>query len=150
MKFKDIESIKVRHSLILDKNLTPINAILLSLFLDIDISNGIPSNSELSKLIGISKQGISKSISELIKKGYLRNIANFTDEETYMMLNKKNSKDGCLFCGYDKTSLDEHHYPIRQKDKGVLTISLCPNCHREFHELADHNRKLLLLNWEEL
>ncbi|MGE4510066.1 MAG: hypothetical protein AB7D43_03085 [Sulfurimonadaceae bacterium] len=60
------------------------------------------------------------------------------DQKVFNLLNKKNSQDGCLFCGYSKTFLDKHHYPVRQKDGGIETIRLCPNCHREFHMFADY------------
>ena len=74
----------------------------------------------------------------------LKNIKKFaekhrrTDCEVFEMLNIKNSKKGCLFCGYDKCYLDKHHYPIRKKYCGTDTINLCANCHREFHYFADY------------
>jgi transposase-like protein len=67
-----------------------------------------------------------------------------TDENVFILLNKRNSQCGCLFCGYQKTYLDEHHYPLRKKDGGVKTIRLCANCHREFHMHADYKFAYIL------
>ncbi len=67
-------------------------------------------------------------------------IESLSDGEVFDFLNKENSINGCLFCGYDKSYLDNHHYPTRKKDGGISTISLCANCHREFHYLSDFKK----------
>lgn len=87
-----------------------------------------------------NKKTIYKKI-EKFKKLNILHIEKMNDTEVYNLLNKKNSKKGCLFCGYDKCSLDNHHYPIRTKDGGKDTIKLCPNCHRRFHDLADYSKR---------
>ena len=140
----NIDGINVRYELIRNNKITGIEACILSLFLDIDISEGIPSNKDLSILLNIAKPQISKTISRLKEKGFLieKNIP--TDKEIFNVLNKVNSDNGCTFCGYTGIAIDDHHYPIRRKDGGKKTISLCANCHREFHYLSDHSRDFLL------
>ena len=142
---KDLNGVMIYYSLIRDKNISLSQSALLSIFNQIDLSFGIPSNSELANTMGTSKENISRMVSDLIKKGYLQKKVNISDQEAYIQLNKNNCKHGgCLFCGYSKSTLDEHHYPTRSKDGGIETISICSNCHREFHELTDHNRNISL------
>jgi hypothetical protein len=79
---------------------------------------------------------IELMLKKLQKIQYI-NIKKYTDIDVFNILNIQNCKTGCLFCGYNKCYLDKHHYPIRAKNNGYKTINLCPNCHREFHFLAD-------------
>lgn len=39
----------------------------------------------------------------------------------------------CSICNCTTAQLHQHHYPIRKSEGGTKTISLCPNCHFEFH-----------------
>ena len=136
--------ISVRCDLIRNKGITNSEAILLSLFLDVDIRYGLPSNTEISSITGFTKESISRSISNLIRKGYLIRVKKYSDNDAFKTLNKKSSDVGCLFCGFSEVTLDNHHYPIRAKDGGEDTIRLCPNCHRKFHELTDYNRECII------
>ena len=143
LKFNEIKGVNVRYYLIKDKSITLSESVFLSLLLDIDLSNGIPSNIKISNIIGIKKSAVSRMINNLIKIGYLKKDNNKTDKQAFEYLSAGTTHiDGCLFCGYKKTTLDEHHYPIRAKDGGANTISICPNCHRLFHELTDYNRNI--------
>ena len=137
-----ITSIKVSYALVNNKEITTNEAFLMSLLYQIDFDKYIPNNSELSNIIGVSKQAISKMISSLISKGFLISGSSYSDQEVFEKMKNKIHVCGCIFCGYSKSTLDEHHYPVRSKDGGTDTISLCANCHREFHEIADHNRYL--------
>lgn len=93
----------------------------------------------LCTLFKMSKESIHRKLNNLQRYNYLK-IENQckTDAEVYEYLNKQNSSTGCLFCGYNEYILDQHHYPIRAKDGGTETITLCPNCHRAFHCLTDN------------
>lgn len=140
----EIKAINVIYSLLRRKDISTGEVFLLCLLNDIGINHKIPNNSYLAKTLGTSKQNISRQISNLIKKDYLYSKIKYSDTEVFEILSKGTTyKNGCILCGYTKSTLDEHHYPIRAKDGGVKTISICANCHREFHELADHNRNLL-------
>lgn len=140
----EIKGINIMYSLLRRKDISTGEVFLLCLLNDIGINHHIPNNSFLAKTLGTSKQNISRQISKLIKKDYLYNKSKYSDKEVFEILSKGTTyKNGCKLCGYTKSTLDEHHYPIRAKDGGIKTIPICPNCHREFHELADHNRNLL-------
>ena len=101
------------------------------------------SLSELEEYVTFSKPKILKTIKSLKNKHILSVSGELSDEEAYKRLNIKNntSKNGCLFCGYNNSFLDKHHYPIRSKDNGKQTISICSNCHREFHYLTDYSKR---------
>lgn len=60
-----------------------------------------------------------------------------TDEQAYEELNNGYVR-GCRFCGYDRSFLDKHHYPVRAAQGGTDTINICANCHREFHQMTDY------------
>ena len=92
-----------------------------------------------------NKKTVYKKIQKL-KDLKLISFTKLSDKQVYDILNKSDSKTGCLFCGYNRCSLDKHHYPIRAKDGGIDTINLCPNCHREFHELADYSNRGSAIN----
>jgi len=106
---------------------------------------------EFSKAYGKRKETIVRFIKQLEKYSYIKVLKNkYTDEEVYNKLNQKNSQTGCLFCGYDKSPLDKHHYPVRKADGGEETIPICANCHREFHQLADYVMIIQVVNIEDL
>lgn len=91
----------------------------------------------LCDLFEISNETIHRKLRILQSHNYITLEPKYqTDEEVFNYLNLKNSSTGCLFCGYNKYTLDRHHYPIRAKDGGTETITLCPNCHRAFHYLT--------------
>jgi hypothetical protein len=81
-----------------------------------------------------SKSAVSKRISRLLNLGLIDKKL-YSDREAFESL-YSGHKSGCVFCGSD-SSLERHHYPVRQKDSGVNTISLCASCHRLFHLLTD-------------
>lgn len=94
-------------------------------------------NKYFAELFNESEDSISRKIKKLESLGYITCKKNaISDKSAYTLLNKKNSKTGCLFWGYNKFVLDKHHYPIRAKNGGTKTIDLCPNCHRAFHCLT--------------
>ena len=90
-----------------------------------------------SYLINLDRRSILSGIRELEEKNIISN-KKLTNKEAFDFLCKGKFERGCLFCGWFNSSLDSHHYPIRSKDGGVDTIDICPNCHREFHTLADY------------
>jgi len=143
---KNLKGLNVRYSCIQNKELTTSQSFLLCLFADIDLSENIPSNKKIAEFMGSTKSAISRNISILIRKGYIRKFEYSTDIEIFQSISKGTLfKTGCVLCGYNKCTLDEHHYPIRAKNGGEDTVSLCPNCHRLFHEKADHNRTIRLM-----
>lgn len=50
------------------------------------------------------------------------------------ILDKKSDGDKvCEWCGCQTTILHNHHYPIPKRKGGKKTVSICSNCHSEFH-----------------
>jgi hypothetical protein len=131
-----------------DKDTTMQEKLILAEIARIEVLGEIieVTNLYISNAFGITKQRASTAINSLISKGFIF-ISEQSDETVYRLLNKKNSPDGCLFCGYKGCAIDRHHYPIRRKNGGEKTIDLCANCHREFHYLADSNRDSIRVNW---
>lgn len=73
-------------------------------------------NKYFAELFNESEDSISRKIKKLESLGYITCKKNaISDKSAYTLLNKKNSKTGCLFWGYNKFVLDKHHYPIRAK-----------------------------------
>ncbi len=141
---EEIQGINARIILMRDKNITTLQCFILSLFLDISITNRIPANKQIAKAVGSTKGAVSNALRDLISKGYLVQGNSYSNKQAFDFLNKKGSSRGCLFCGAGHITLDAHHYPVRKKDGGTDTILLCPNCHRHFHELVDFKRNLTM------
>jgi len=43
----------------------------------------------------------------------------------------------CEWCKSKTVTLQNHHYPVRQRDGGIDTVSICASCHSEFHYLSE-------------
>ena len=101
---------------------------------------------KFAEYYNVSRRSISILLDLLIDKGYIT-ITKGNDKEIFNKLNRLNDRSGgCLFCGYRKSFAHKHHYPIRKADGGTETISICPNCHSEFHLLADVGREIQVVN----
>lgn len=133
-----MKAIKIPYDL-LRENLTLTEKIVMS-FLCINIRD----NKKISNYANISIQQINRLLKKLEGKGYIK-LRKKTYQEAFEILNIKNSEKGCLFCGYNKSTLDVHHYPIKSSEGGKDVISLCANCHREFHSLTDYNKDIIIL-----
>ncbi len=99
--------------------------------------------SYLCQWTGSTKQSVIKILKELENKNLIKqeNHKSISDEEYFNQKNKE-YKNGCLFCGTNDIALDKHHYPIRRRNGGIETISLCPNCHSRFHYNTDYSQKI--------
>ena len=47
------------------------------------------------------------------------------------------SRKNCDWCNAETLILHSHHYPVRKCDGGKETVSICANCHSEYHFLSD-------------
>lgn len=50
----------------------------------------------------------------------------------------------CEWCQCNSCILHKHHYPIPQSDGGKICVTICPNCHYEYHELLETARFRIL------
>jgi len=92
----------------------------------------------LSKLCNVNRRTIERTISKLIKEGYLRKKKISHNEIVPLLKAKKLSGKGigekvCKWCGIKTTLLFEHHYPLTRRKGGKKTIKICSNCHTEYH-----------------
>ena len=46
-------------------------------------------------------------------------------------------QSSCEWCKTNTPILHKHHYPIKKSNGGTETVSICPNCHAEFHWMLD-------------
>ena len=102
--------------------------------------------SNMAETLGLSKGAVSNIVNSLISRGYFSRFR-LSDQDALSEITKHGGpyKLGCYACGFSRY-LHNHHYPVRQKDGGSQTIPLCPGCHSEFHQYADHG--VLSLNIE--
>lgn len=106
---------------------------------------GHKSNPEMSKAYGLSKGAISDITNRLIKRGFLKRVFEADDCAMMKLGADLSVKSGCVVCG-SKRYLHEHHYPIRKKDGGSETVTMCMDHHIAFHQLTDHGILLPALN----
>lgn len=85
---------------------------------------------------------LTNIISKLLLKGAILktfpdpfNVRNQIIESKHGIQAYGVSKNRCGWCGCKTAILHEHHFPIPKSKGGVETISICPNCHTEFHYL---------------
>ena len=134
----------IPRSVIQDDSLNPATKLIygdIILFYD-----NISKTFSLKEIIQFSqekKYTVKKALNDLTASQYICKIK-ITDQLMFEKLNVKNSDNGCLFCGYDSSPLDKHHFPIRAKEGGSETIEICANCHREFHCGVDYNEAYTL------
>jgi len=99
---------------------------------------GAATVSNMSETLGLSKGAVSNIVNSLISRGYFSRLR-LSDQDALSKIIKRGRpyNSGCYACGFSRY-LHNHHYPVRQKDGGSQTIPLCPDCHSEFHQYADH------------
>lgn len=90
---------------------------------------------KLAKKFGLVVETITRRLKELEDCGYIT-----TGENN--LIDKLKSKElhglgygnkVCEWCKIRTTVLHEHHYPVPKSKGGDATVSICPNCHHEFH-----------------
>jgi hypothetical protein len=124
--------------IIRDKQLNPISKLLYGEITALCDENGYYSinNNHLSELYGTSKESISRGISLLESKGYIKK--DFDIEIVKKLKNKNFTGLGlgnciCEWCNIKTIVLHQHHYPVTKSMGGKDTVKICPNCHHEFH-----------------
>lgn len=133
-----------------DKELTPNAKLLYGEITALCNEKGYcwASNSYFSDLYNVSKVSISKWLKQLEEK----NLVNVESEEDIVNILIAKHMKGlgfgskvCIWCGVYTSVLHEHHYPIPKSKGGTEIVSICPNCHHEFH----YHEKTIKLNLNE-
>lgn len=100
---------------------------------------------QIRQKTGISSdETINSAIKQLVSESYIS--VERCEVDPYEAAAKIQTKvpqyfqDGnmtCEWCKCKTLALQKHHYPIAAKDGGNDTISICANCHFEYHVLVD-------------
>lgn len=56
----------------------------------------------------------------------------------------------CEWCKGTSYTLQQHHYPITKANKGKKVVSICANCHAEFHSFVTVGIIVLKSEFEEI
>lgn len=87
----------------------------------------------------IAEKTGKKYLSKLVREGFL-NLHELTPQEAKtLVLQKQGQTDfnlfdnNCEWCKCNTAVLHDHHYPTPKSKGGVEVVSICPNCHYEFH-----------------
>ena len=145
---RDFKGVWMPKELWLSKEIKALEKMFLLEIIRLERIEKFSAYNHFSALFNISTGRVSQIFSGLIELKFIAK-KKLTDQAAYIILNKGNDL-GCLFCGYENSYLDKHHYPIRNKDNGTETIDLCANCHREFHFLTDIGvYEILRTSWDE-
>lgn len=121
-----------------DKKLTRLDQMLLSYFLNFCDEEGAYSVNirDLMNFYGYKDSSIRNSIRKLCQLKY---ISKDKYGDISKLLKSKNMSGlgfgnlVCEWCKVKTTVLNNHHYPILKSKGGTETISICSNCHNEFH-----------------
>jgi len=100
---------------------------------------------ELSNLFELTEIQIINAVNRLCTNHYLTQYQLAHDEimkffakkepQSLPRLNYNVTAYSCDWCKSETFVLHNHHYPIPQCEGGEQTVSLCPNCHTEYHYL---------------
>jgi len=89
----------------------------------------------------ISRTTIKRILSRLEKDGIVSRLETSPDLiKAFLTLKKRLKGRGagiytCLWCEVKTPVLEEHHFPISKAEGGKEIVSICANCHREYHHL---------------
>ena len=97
----------------------------------------------LSNRIHLSESVINDYLKSLVQIEFLEKVPLFTSKQVKELLCSKTPQrlavyltHQCEWCGCFTGFLHNHHYPIPKSKGGEETVSICPNCHSEFHLLV--------------
>lgn len=104
----------------------------------------------------LSEQMIITYLKALTIIGFLEKVPVFTDEQIKEILCSKTPQQvptylthQCEWCNCLTGFLHNHHYPVPRSKGGEKTVTICPNCHSEFHLLVRiYGYKLTQKIWE--
>ena len=103
---------------------------------------------EIPSWLGFSRGALARSTRELIRSG-LVSVRSISPEDIKAILCSKTPQPipispgsslvqfrlKCAWCGCITTTLHDHHYPVQKSKGGTETVSICSNCHTEYHVL---------------
>lgn len=96
-----------------------------------------------SETMHISQRQVQSGILFLDEKRILLKQPGVSPGEAFQILRDKTPQTLdrgfglCPWCGCRTMKLQAHHYPVAAKDGGTETVTICANCHYEYHALID-------------
>lgn len=101
------------------------------------------SSREIAAHCRISWKVTKQCLEALVGRGVVQ-VSEVKEEDVVNLLRQKQpgkfpcgSQKVCEWCGYAGPAMNEHHYPVSAADGGKETVTICPNCHQEFHALLE-------------
>lgn len=76
------------------------------------------------------------------KKGLAEKFS-YSEDQIIQIIKSKSpqnlpgSNKCCEWCNCTTHALHKHHYPLKKCHGGQFVVNICPNCHYEYHFLAD-------------
>ena len=85
---------------------------------------------------------VRQSLSRLVDAGWLES-KKLSGDKVKLLLQQKGSvfhpffHANCEWCNCTTIATQQHHYPIPRSKGGTETVSICANCHFEFHQMVE-------------
>lgn len=84
---------------------------------------------------------VKAALLHMVEIGLLKTLSVTRDQAAVFCCSKEPQRSiGHLLCGWctcQTVILQEHHYPISQKEGGTKTVQICGSCHAEYHYLSE-------------
>ena len=126
---KEIEGLWIPKEVWLDTRLSANEKFYLALYLRYS-KNESKADRMMAQLA--SKPTIC-SIKKTLRKLGLMDMVTDCEQAKELVLQRKGQGEKCEWCGTKTFALQQHHYPIPRSKGGNKTVSICPNCHSEYH-----------------
>lgn len=110
-----------------------------------EFNGAIPANTKVlaAVLPFFSASQIETIVASLIRQGVVEKFSPLPQRiKKYVAQPKTQHPRGghgyfnCEWCSESVPILHEHHYPVRKSCGGLDTVSICPNCHTEYHFIS--------------
>ena len=126
---RDFEGIWISKEIWCDKRLTVNQKFYLAIYEQCS-KNEIETDEMMKKIASTTTiWSVKKSLKEM---GLIDFVTDY-EEAKELVLQRKGKGKACEWCGIKTFALQEHHYPIPKSKGGDKTVSICPNCHAEYH-----------------
>lgn len=126
---RDFKGVWIPKEVWLDKRLSLIDKYYLSIYNQFNC-NEVKTDEMMRQIT--SRTTICGVKNKLRKLKLIKVITDY-EEAKDIVMKMKGLGDKCEWCGNKTFALQEHHYPIPKSKGGTKTVSICPNCHYEYH-----------------
>lgn len=97
------------------------------------------ADGEFFTVLGLTATSFRRHLMKMVFLGFLEDQS---PEEKEAMIRARKDFYGlgfghltCAWCAISTLVLHSHHHPVPKFDGGTETVSICPNCHHEFHSI---------------